>query len=85
MDTYSSEGIQIGNVCSAAGVVGSWTGATHDDGTSIIELSYLSNQDADLALSLCLGDPAGEFPTKQIAHRFALIYRRSLLAVEGSG
>jgi hypothetical protein len=28
----SSEGIQIGNVGSAAGIVGAWTGATHDEG-----------------------------------------------------
>jgi len=27
---WSSEGIQIGNIASAAGVVGSWTGAGHD-------------------------------------------------------
>ncbi|KAH8120484.1 hypothetical protein DFH11DRAFT_66104 [Phellopilus nigrolimitatus] len=29
---WSSEGVQIGNVCSAAGVVGTWTGANHEDG-----------------------------------------------------
>ncbi|EJD04233.1 uncharacterized protein FOMMEDRAFT_19497 [Fomitiporia mediterranea MF3/22] len=29
---WSSEGIQIGDVCSAAGVVGSWTGAHHEEG-----------------------------------------------------
>ncbi|KAI0047683.1 hypothetical protein FA95DRAFT_1558888 [Auriscalpium vulgare] len=31
-DQWSSEGVQIGNVCSAAGVVGAWTGAYHDHG-----------------------------------------------------
>jgi len=30
---YSSEGIQVGNVGSAAGIIGSWTGATHDHGS----------------------------------------------------
>lgn len=30
--SYSSEGVQIGNVASAAGIVGTWTGAQHDDG-----------------------------------------------------
>ncbi|KIM80522.1 hypothetical protein PILCRDRAFT_789242 [Piloderma croceum F 1598] len=29
---FISEGIQIGNVGSAAGIIGSWTGATHDHG-----------------------------------------------------
>ncbi|EJD04228.1 uncharacterized protein FOMMEDRAFT_121835 [Fomitiporia mediterranea MF3/22] len=29
---WSSEGIQIGGVCSAAGVVGTWTGAHHEEG-----------------------------------------------------
>ena len=85
MSTFSSEGIQIGNVCSAAGVVGSWAGATHEDGTSIIEVSYLSNRATDLASSSRLGDPAGELPMSEIAHRFALIYCRSLLAMESYG
>jgi hypothetical protein len=30
----SSEGVQIGGVCSAAGVVGAWSGARHDQGWS---------------------------------------------------
>jgi len=30
LDLYSSEGIQIGNVGSAAGIIESWMGATHD-------------------------------------------------------
>jgi hypothetical protein len=30
---YSSEGIQVGNVGSAAGIIGAWTGATHDSGS----------------------------------------------------
>lgn len=30
---FSSEGIQIGGVCSAAGVVGTWTGAHHEEGS----------------------------------------------------
>ena len=29
---YSSEGIQVGNVGSAAGVIGAWTGAWHAEG-----------------------------------------------------
>jgi hypothetical protein len=32
LNLYSSKGIQIGNVGSAAGIIGSWTGATHDHG-----------------------------------------------------
>jgi hypothetical protein len=32
----SSNGIQLGAVRSASGVVGTWTGATHDDGNSSI-------------------------------------------------
>lgn len=28
----SSEGVQIGGVCSAAGVVGAWSGAHHEQG-----------------------------------------------------
>ncbi|KAI0063176.1 hypothetical protein BV25DRAFT_1915498 [Artomyces pyxidatus] len=31
-DQWSSEGVQIGGVCSAAGVVGAWTGAYHEHG-----------------------------------------------------
>ncbi|KAI9512320.1 hypothetical protein F5148DRAFT_16879 [Russula earlei] len=31
-DQWSSEGVQIGGVCSAAGVVGAWSGARHDQG-----------------------------------------------------
>lgn len=29
---YSAEAVQIGHVCSAAGVAGIWTGAHHDRG-----------------------------------------------------
>jgi len=29
---WSAEGVQIGNVCSAAGVAGIWTGAFHEEG-----------------------------------------------------
>ncbi|OCB86186.1 hypothetical protein A7U60_g6775 [Sanghuangporus baumii] len=36
---WSSEGIQIGGVCSAAGVVGTWTGAHHEEGSSSIDVS----------------------------------------------
>jgi len=32
---WSSEGIQVGNVGSAAGIIGSWTGATHDHGDPV--------------------------------------------------
>jgi len=32
---WSSEGIQIGNVGSAAGVIGSWTGSIHDHGDPV--------------------------------------------------
>ncbi|EJD04234.1 uncharacterized protein FOMMEDRAFT_106791 [Fomitiporia mediterranea MF3/22] len=32
---WSSEGIQIGDVCSAAGVVGTWTGAHHEGGDPV--------------------------------------------------
>jgi hypothetical protein len=31
---WSSEGVQVGSVGSAAGVIGCWTGATHDHGLS---------------------------------------------------
>ncbi|THH12835.1 hypothetical protein EW146_g7328 [Bondarzewia mesenterica] len=31
-DQWSSEGVQLGNVCSAAGIVGAWTGALHEHG-----------------------------------------------------
>ncbi|KAH9176997.1 hypothetical protein EDB89DRAFT_1937563 [Lactarius sanguifluus] len=31
-DQWSSEGVQIGGVCSAAGVVGAWSGAHHEQG-----------------------------------------------------
>lgn len=30
----SSEGVQIGGICSAAGIVGTWTGVSHEDGES---------------------------------------------------
>jgi hypothetical protein len=29
----SSEGVQVGNVASATGIVGTWTGASHDRGS----------------------------------------------------
>ncbi|KZP32391.1 hypothetical protein FIBSPDRAFT_848798 [Athelia psychrophila] len=32
---WSSEGLQLGNAGSAAGVVGSWTGAQHDHGDPV--------------------------------------------------
>jgi len=55
---YSSEGIQLGNIGSAAGIIGAWTGATHDHGlcSPLITLSY--NWLIDL--SLFIGDPVGE-------------------------
>ena len=31
---YSSEGVQVGNIGSAAGVIGAWMGAMHDHGWS---------------------------------------------------
>lgn len=34
---FSSEGIQIGNVCSAAGIVGTWTGAHHEEGQYFLD------------------------------------------------
>lgn len=34
----SSEGVQIGGVCSAAGVVGAWSGAHHKQGWALIVL-----------------------------------------------
>lgn len=44
----SSEGVQLGAVRSAAGVVGVWTGATHDDGTlghcSVLRSPFTDNQ-----------------------------------------
>lgn len=33
---HSSEGIQIGNVGCAAGIVGTWTGAHHEDGKTLL-------------------------------------------------
>ncbi len=54
---YSAEGVQIGNVASAAGVVGAWTGAHHDDGLSSCLCStvmFLS------CVSRYPGDPAGK-------------------------
>ena len=31
----SAEGVQLGHVCSAAGVAGIWTGASHDRGKAL--------------------------------------------------
>lgn len=41
----SAEGVQLGNVCSAAGVAGIWTGAFHEEGRLVAMIYYncLSN------------------------------------------
>lgn len=37
----SAEGVQLGNLCSAAGVAGVWTGAFHEEGQELCHLSSL--------------------------------------------
>jgi hypothetical protein len=48
---WSSEGIQIGSVGSAAGVIGCWAGATHDHGLS--PLLILTSQKINLWICCC--------------------------------
>ncbi|KAI5123736.1 hypothetical protein M0805_000329 [Coniferiporia weirii] len=52
---WSSEGIQIGNVCSAAGVVGTWTGAHHEEGWSSLHLFLISFNDYPRARLFIMG------------------------------
>ena len=57
---WSSEGIQVGNVGSVAGIVGSWMGATHNYGIfQPLTCFTLRNQLMDLLPFT--GDPIGEY------------------------
>lgn len=53
---YSSEGVQIGGIASATGVVGIWTGAYHEYGRSSSNIQWKYNLD----YAYLLGDPAGK-------------------------
>jgi len=53
----SSEGIQVGNVGSAAGIIGSWTGASHDHGSF---LSLTASAIGSWIHCCFTGDPVGE-------------------------
>ena len=54
----SSEGVQIGGVCSAAGVVGAWSGAYHKQGWALF-IYINAHSLRSLTLFLFLGDPSG--------------------------
>ena len=58
---YSAEGVQIGHVCSAAGVAGIWTGAHHDQGTYCQRLPLVYDSLGCAHIVVHADDPAGPF------------------------
>lgn len=54
----SSEGVQIGGQCSAAGIVGAWSGAQHAEGRSFYAPSF-ANVTTHRPALLLPGDPQG--------------------------